>query len=110
MISKRDGLGFGSVRRIEGGEPVERQSLCLVLARFVAGDGGEEVVAVERVEPDGRARPYCRGPQRVVQQGDLAESVSRPQRADSAVVADHLGYIGTAAGRDRVAIPRNAMT
>src|SRR6476660_2958753 len=73
----------------------------------MARDDGEEVVALEGVEPGGGVRPDGRGARRVAKKRDLAEEVARagadPPRAHldrQLAVADDVEAVAGLAGAD----------
>jgi hypothetical protein len=55
---------------------------------LVTGHSGEEVLAIERVEPGVGGRLHGRRTRHVAKQGDLAEEVSRAGRNDSVARVD----------------------
>src|SRR6266446_539812 len=62
-----------------------------VEARRVPGDRGDEVVALDRVEPQAVERADGRGARHVAEQRDLAEELARPELVRLGAVDRHAG-------------------
>src|SRR6266508_5002268 len=76
----------GLCGRLEFGEPVGHHGICLGGAHGIAGDGGDELLALEGVELDVHPRRAGGDARHVLQERDLAEVVPAAECGDVAGV------------------------